>query len=202
MNMKNLILVLTIFIGTLSTANAQFGIKGGIVRSNLNTDAEDVSNDEGRDGYTFGVLYNYCLGCDFGLQTELNYVQKGEKYDVLLTEVDARMDYIDLPISVTWQPIGPLYIYGGPLFSFKLAEDITYKVGGSEISFEDDKNFKGFDFGYNAGVGAKLGNIFIDFRLTKSWIDADEKISNGDITIDKNDLRHRTLQLTAGYLFD
>lgn len=200
--MKNVLAILVLMLSA-SITFGQFGIKAGVVTSSFKTSDEAFTNDKSRTGFTAGVLYNHCLGCDFGLQGELNYVQKGESYTLSGYDVDADLAYLDMPISVTYQPIGPLYLYLGPLFSFNLLNNTSYQKDGEAVVFENQKksSFRFFDFGYNTGLGLKFNNIILDARFTSGFLKADNKQSSEDHTIPQAKLKNRTVQLTLGYLF-
>lgn len=194
--------LLTFLILSISL-NAQFGVKGGLVQSGFATDSEAITEDNQRTGFTLGVVYNHCLGCDFSLQPEINYTQKGEDYVMDGASFEVGLAYIDVPINVRYKILDPLYLYVGPEVSFLLNQSSEFTLGGTTIEFGDgDAQWDAVNFGFNAGLGLHFDRFFIDARYARAFTSIDEAPEDNDILIfSEEGLKNYSLQFTVGVYF-
>lgn len=84
--MKNTLTILLLLITLNTFAQNQFiGIEGGLTQTNI-----DVKNTRGkpyeRNGFSFGLNYEYLLKSPFLIGASLNYNQKGFKDKVNITD--------------------------------------------------------------------------------------------------------------------
>ncbi len=186
-NLPKLLLTLPFFLGILlfHPANAQdeFGIKGGILFSNVNAVNNNSNVDfENKNGFTFGAFYKRDLFGPLSLQTELLYELKGtnyfieknefydpndysfEEYTQLLNEPKSyykdkdHYHYLTLPVLLTLRTTKFLDIYAGPQLGYLIS---------SKRNWEETGNLNRFSVGFAAGAGLTLSDkTRIDFRYS------------------------------------
>lgn len=188
-------------------AQSEFGVKGGILFSNIKAvDNNSNIEFEKKDGLSVGAFYKKRnLFGPVGFQTELLYQMKGanvfmEKYEILPdagqgSQVEMsgafyrdkeQLHYFTLPLLLTVRTTKFLDLYAGPelgyLFSFKNSSLVTGEM-------------KRFSAGAALGATLKLcENTQLDFRYSTDFtsfgtlgkISSIEKKNNGfAITIQK-----------------
>lgn len=163
--MKKLLFIAVLAVITL-TANAQFGIKGGLNLANLGGD--DVE-DEGKKallGFYGGAFYNIACGETFSVQPELVYSGQGAKYDFMGFESKLVLSYINLTPLARFNTSSGFFVGVGPQLGFLLSakakaegqddEDVKDQLKGIDIAgavaagFEFESGF-GFYARYNHG---------------------------------------------------
>jgi len=201
--MKKLLIILILgIISTSSIYSQTYGIKAGLSVSNLATNDGDIEKDESRKGFTAGVFANYPIGI-FAIQPELLFTQKGATYSDLGNGVQAKIDYIELPVSLQFNLLSPLYVYAGPQFSYLTSSRVEYEVTSNTdvIIDNDESNYNRFDVGGVIGVGLRINTAFIDARFSKGYIDFDKNRTFESAVFEARNLRNFNFQLTAGFGF-
>ncbi len=154
---------------------------------------------ESKIGFLIGALAEIPFSSLISLRPELNFIQKGYKFeegspgDDRYTE-NVTLNYIELPLNFIYNaPVGTgtFFVGAGPNFSFGLSgkqkttetgdldETIDVKFDGKEnATATDDKlHLKGFDFGGNLLAGYKMSNglsLNIGYTLGVSNISPDK----------------------------
>lgn len=125
--MKNLLL--TIFLGVCVSGYSQIplGLKAGV---NINeiamSNVSDSFLDENHSSvvsFHIGVFSKLRLSDKFDLIPELQYIRKGYNYNPSYGEGEIRLDYIELPLLISYKPISLLAIEAGPSFGIKTKEN-------------------------------------------------------------------------------
>ena len=153
--MKKILLIAIIFLGSLTTINAQsFGIKGGF----------NFSNFTGNDANDFNVLTSFHGGLvaemhllnALSVQPELLYSMQGAK----TKEETYKLNYISLPVVFKLYFTDGFNIHVGPQVGLLISESdnftpydsTTYDLGfagGAEFFFADNLSVQAR---YNAGA--------------------------------------------------
>lgn len=203
LNMKK-ISVLLVFVLTAYALSAQLGIKGGVNASNLSTDNDDIENIESKLGYQLGVVLDIPLSETVWIRPEAIFIRKGGKYDYFDTDVRVDMNYVDFPITLSFQPkLLPISIHIGPQFSYLVNTSVRYEnglLGSVEIEDTDRNNFEDFDLGLALGLALQLNNAFLEMRYTHSLKEYEKSSEIGSLSIEPSS-QHFNLQLSLGYFF-
>ncbi len=190
--------LLNVSIISNAQPKTQFGVKGGILFSNINAvDNNSNLEFEKKDGITLGVFYkkNDLLG-PLGFQTELLYQMKGaniftEHYEILPDEGQGsqiemtgayfrdkeKLHYVTLPLLLTVRTAKFLDLYAGPELGYLLShKSIRQKTG----------EMNRFSAGVALGATLKIcEKTHLDFRFSSDFTSFD-KLSNHNSTNLKN----------------
>ena len=150
--LKNLLSVIFILICSAGYSQIPLGFKAGVnVSQIVMKDVPDGFVDEDYSSATsfhVGLFTKLRLSEKFHFIPELQYIRKGYHYKSSGSEGDIRLDYIELPLLISYQPISLLAIEAGPSAGIKIKES-TY------INFYESTD-----------VGAVGG---LRFNLTSKW---------------------------------
>lgn len=195
--------------GQTMQGQVNFGIKAGM---NIETQSELGqlwNNNELLTGFIVGGTVEYAFNNSFSLQTELNYIQKGEKSSKSLNGVESdiqkEFDYITVPLLIkgtfndelgltgNWDLFG----YTGPYYGYLLSANYKLKTEGSttdkDITDESIRSDWGIVFGGGVTYHLKNGDaVFSDLRYDMGL---------GKIDNDNSDLRNKAISLCIGYRF-
>ena len=190
--MKKQIQVLSIALFSLFTINTfaqvSFGVKGGVVFSNVDApefiqDLEQIPQFQTISNTSFGLVSEIEISESFAIQPELNFVTKGFKLDEA-TNLD--LFGTSLPIGVT--AISEFNYVDVPLLAkFKVSNDImsAYVLAGPTIGY---------------ATGGKLttrGKLLVEFDLFETPINLDDIILDG-VVISGDQLSTQELGFRAG----
>jgi len=173
--MKKLLLT-TILALAGFTAQAQFGIKGGLNFSNLKSDGADNFNV--LTNWHLGVLYEADLNSFISVQPELLYSVQGAK----LRNEEYKLNYFDVPAVLKVYLTDGFNIQAGPQFGMLISESDNFNRYNSET----------FDFGITGGLEFFLTNgLFVQARYYHG---------TKDVT-SQSDLKNTMVQASLGYIF-
>ncbi len=161
--MKKLVLVLLVFLGSL-TAYAQkngFGLKGGLSSTQVNFEADQLVPSDAQLGYHLGVFARFG-GIGFFVQPEVLFTQTSGKFKLELPPVssmspanyEAKFNRLDVPVMAGFRILKIIRVMAGPIASFNINSSL--KEAGTTVQNID---FKKATFGYQTGVGVDLGNL-------------------------------------------
>lgn len=180
--MKKILFTAIIMIIGSTAINAQsfnFGAKAGINFASLSGDDVDF---DGRTSLHLGVLAEFMLSEQFGIQPEILYSAQGASEE----DFSLQLDYISIPVMAKYYVLEGLSIEAGPQFAFNI---------NSKEKFEDEtsdlEDVESIDFGAGLGLGYKLSNIFFQARYVKGFSEIIEDV----------DAKNSVLQLSVGYMF-
>ena len=192
--MKKSFLIIAIIVFGLTNLNAQevkFGAKTGLNLASITGDETD--GIESRTAFHVGAVAEISVSDKFSVQPELLYSAQGAKDSFEGIDVDAKIDYLNLPIMAKYYVAEGFSLELGPQVGFLLSAKA--EGGGESIDFKDET--KGIDFGANFGVGYKLEsglNFGARYNLGLS------NINDGE---DSDDFKNQNsvIQLSVGYFF-
>jgi hypothetical protein len=153
--MKKLLLLTLVLFSISSFGQMSFGVKAGlnvndIILKNTSSSANDYSDlYEVNLGYHVGLYGVINLAEKFSLIPELQFSQKGFHYAADGTEGKVNLNYVELPILLSYSPIESLSIDFGPSFAYKISA-VTKSDGSKNNS--DNRFEQNFDFGINGGL--------------------------------------------------
>ena len=175
--MKKILAIAVIMITSLSSAQAQEGIRLGAKGSffstwlfNKNVSDRNASLDYASSfSPTFGVQAIFMLKETYGISAEVIYASQKQKYDGYFGNEDntftneINLSYIDIPILFrVSSPKGPFFVVG-PQVSLLMGAKETFELDNSTILNYSDKDVKDDFAGF--GVAGVLG-FGIDIKLT------------------------------------
>lgn len=187
----------------------QFGILGGANFAGITGDDAD-DDTQNTTGLMAGVFARMGLGEIITFQPEVQFSQKGAESEGTLGDTFVKLQYIDVPLFLSFGFPNSFHAMVGPNFAFEIGCDIEFdpKTAGEEVSSDcddDDDDFetrKDFVAGATAGVGIDfpLGgiNLFIDGRFN---MDLESFHDNPDEDEDDLDFKNRVIQLVGGIRF-
>ncbi len=156
-----------------------FGVKGGLSYSNLY--ADDANDKNGRIGFNLGVLGRTDPEQSIGLQLELLYTTKGEKftYDGFFIDQEFKLNlgYVDLPVMVSFRAGEALEFQGGLYAGLLMSANLSSSgdLGTSSDDLDKD-NFNALDYGLVGGVAFNAGAIQVGARYNFGL----SKLANSD----------------------
>lgn len=220
--MKKSIFVLGVLMATMTSAQIKYGIKGGLIGSNL---TEKDSNENARfvngNKYSFygGGLLEYKFKPNWAFQAELLYANVGYKYEDEYTFTDTTGEQITqttnnklnahqimLPLSMKYYANQDFNVSAGFNLGYFVSGEYTRQFNGGEERKEDVFNEE--EWGektsrFYAGpfIGAEYNfknGLFIDGRY--NWGVTDFKIWNSDDHGDEKEYVN-SFQIGLGYKF-
>ncbi len=152
--------------------NARFGIKAGINGSYLYSPDEDISDREGKIGFTTGLFAKVPMNTFVALQPELLFSMKGDEYRYA---DDARalrlnLNYAELPLGLHLSLFKVVDLHGGGYISYLINAKHKRVGGDGQVEGEAELNaddFNRVDYGWFAGAGVNLGNVGLSFRFNR-----------------------------------
>lgn len=181
--------VALIFAGVSMTEaqSARSGLKGGLNLSNLYID--DVEDENLRAGFHAGFFTQLLMVPGFAIQPELVYATKGAKADYNIAGVQGEskfnLNYIDLPVLLTFKLANAADIHIGPYVSYLLRVNTSTDgdLGSSQRSLDRD-DYEKWDYGLSGGLVLNFDAISIGARynygLNEIADSADARTQIGD----------------------
>lgn len=195
--MKKIFIPLLISFSFSATAQWSIGGKAGVTFSNYKTKTpwEEVSNI----GYSVGLTGFKKFNASFGLNLELQYIQKGYNHQICDEYYDKlKGNYIEAPILLDYGFIIPsmenfrAHINLGFYSAYWLSGKYETKIDEDAFSETFDFDRSGasrFDFGPSGGARVeyilKNGSLSLDFRYELGLIDLQKKAND-----DTNNTNH------------
>ncbi|HEX6222789.1 MAG TPA: porin family protein [Chryseolinea sp.] len=148
-------------------AQMRAGIKGGLNVSNLYID--DVSDENARFGFNFGVYGQVFSSDAFAIQPELLFSTKGSKVEyggnLFDQSVKYNLSYLDLPVLAVFKLGESAEIHVGPYVGYLLGANISHEGDlGNGTDDIDRDNLKPFDYGLAGGFGLNFGSVQVGAR--------------------------------------
>jgi hypothetical protein len=183
---KKLTVILVFIVLIFSSAYAQklqFGLSIGYSVTSISP--RPYYDEELVYGLCGGVVVNYLLNKKLAVHTGLLYFKKGvdgvlSSWGALqvLTPIHMRVEYLELPILLKYNPIQNLYLGAGPYLAKKIGGELT--LYGHEERYDWIKQV---DLGY-----VLMGGI--DFKLLRKKHFIEVRFSRGAISVvsDRNNM--------------
>ncbi|HER43681.1 MAG TPA: PorT family protein, partial [Candidatus Eisenbacteria bacterium] len=214
-----LVFLLVAWSAAAATAGeVSFGVKGGLVTSNVTGIPEEWENVQSYlNNFCGGVFLNYAFDEALSIQPEILYVPKGVKgvlYDGFIdVDVTPSIDFIEIPLLLKYTfPAGGAIrpcIFAGPSVGFVIDSQLEIGAGwlSSKIDMSDFTNDTDFSIVAGAGIGyeTRYGLLTFDARFQRGFSNIIESAefdvfgSTQSITIDE--FKHYAFLFLAGMQF-
>jgi hypothetical protein len=209
----SLLAIISLLLVSITTSAQQeyfeYGFKGGLNLSNISGD--EVSNYDTRTSMNIGGYGLYKILPKLGIQAELLYSEQGfsERFDIEEDEdIDeikslTRMQYINLPVLVSYNLIEQLWIEGGVqvgyLVNAEEEEEKRFIDGSGQLISETEtidqtSRYESLELGLLIGLRYKLSqNFMVQARYEKSINDIDKELAG--------DQFNEVWSFSVGFLF-
>jgi hypothetical protein len=202
--MKRIAILITLLVFAFSlSAFAQdkvakkfeWGIQAGLCMGNASGDSAKADpgwTKKMKVGFGGGVFVTYKFAEQFAIQPEFLYVQKGVKYDSGSYKFTVKVDYIEVPVYLTFLPkvqgkIQPT-IFAGPYFGFLMSakgKTEGYPDAADNVEQDVKDSTKKVDVGisFGAGFGYKInpkGELFLNVRYDLGMTKIDDHAEPAD----------------------
>ena len=185
-------LITVLLVSTAAMAQFHIGVKAG---ANMTKIDGKSFKEEFRTGYHLGGFAEIGFGKKFGIQPELVFNQYSTRVDSNFASIyenvfnpayasNIKLNYLTVPILLTYKFIGPLSLQAGPQFGILLDQNKTLLQSGEDA-------FKHGDFSMAAGAQLKL----LKFRLTGRYVVGLNNINDID---NQDKWKNQTIQLSLG----
>jgi len=195
-----LALVAIVAAANASAQELGFGVKGGITLADLDATGDQDTVPTGfRVGLVIGGFVTWPLAGRLEFQPEVLFTQKGSKSDVLGGTSTQKLDYLDIPLLVSYRIKGSreqsFAVFGGPSIGVRLRARSNAAFGAG--SFEEDVSdqVKSTDFAAVGGLAYHRGRLVFDGRYSWGLTDIDKE------TGDDIEIRNRGISFLAGWRF-
>ena len=192
-----------VVIGSAVAASAQglgYGAEGGLTLADLNeTSDADTASFDFRVGFLVGGFVTWPLGGRLELQPEALFTQKGAKSDQLGGTSTEKLDYLDVPILVSYRINASrernFAVFGGPSIGVLLRARSSASFGGTSFEENVKDQVKSTDFGLVGGLAYHRGRFVVDGRYSWGLTDIDKETGDGV------EIRNRGISFLAGWKF-
>lgn len=191
--MKVIVLTVSLLVAAVINTQAQgfhLGIKAG---ANLDKINGESFSDEFKFGYNVGAFAELNFTPMWGIQPELLFNQSsyhtGSNFSSIypggVNDVKGHLNYLTIPILLSFRPAPIISIQAGPQFGIALNQD-QHLVNNAKDAF------KSGDFALVGGLQLNLASIKIGGR----WI---EGLSNVNDYTSTTTWKHKGFQVYAGF---
>ena len=172
------------------TTSFHFGVKAG---ANIFKVDGASFNDEFKFGYNVGAFVEIPLGLKWALQPELMWNQTnyrtGNSFSSLYPggkdDVEGKLNYISIPLLLTYKPVKILSLQVGPQFGVLASQD-------KDLLGETKEAFKSGDFSLLGGAQVNLGSLRVGARYVVG-------LSNINDIDDKEKWKNQGFQVYLGF---
>ena len=190
--MKKISLVLTaLALGTMSFAQVQFGLKGGLNLAELD-DEVAPNQTEMRTAYHFGALAHIHINNRFAIQPEVVYSAQGTKYTIPNYRGVQKLSYVNVPVLAQFMLGTGFRIQTGPQVGVLV--NAKFEPEGSNLEVSNDDSYDNADFAWTFGVSYVLPvNLGIDARYNLGLNNIQKNLNT--------DIKNRVWQFGLFYQF-
>jgi hypothetical protein len=212
--MKKVLLVLMVLfcVITVSAQGFKLGVKAGFNASNMTNLTQSLEGEGFKNpfkpGFQLGVVAQYMLTSQFGLETGLSYSQIGGKLKIDVADITTTLNpsYLQLPITALYKfSVGQdLFLY--PQAGIYLGYGIGGKIRGEGSDLGTDVNFFGKFDGeqifnrFDAGLTGSLNLQYANFVLGAGYDYGLTKVNKESFEGGK-DNKNVNVKVTLGYFF-
>ncbi len=200
--MKKLLLTLALMLGTLTAANAQFGIIGGWTTAKAPSTVGDLL-PKNASLFHAGVAYKFEIGPFFALQPALVYQGKAT-YVNQQSSLYSRSNFLELELGTQ---VGIDLLALRPYFLFEpfIGVDLgaLNKLNGEVSQVLNDAKKK-FEYGFGVGAGIELVShiqISVQWFMNFGKLYDSNKLVNTDLNSLTNLRNYQGVKITLGLFF-
>lgn len=156
--MKKLLLLFLVLFYISSFGQVSFGLKAGLnvndraIKNNSSSSIQDNSRPD--IGFHVGVFGELKFGKKILFIPEVYFSQKGFVLSAVASDARVNLNYLELPLIISYSPIPRLSIDLGPSFAYKISA-VAKRDDHTKINI-DDVFTENFDFGINGGLRFKV----------------------------------------------
>ena len=201
--MKKLLLTLALMLGTLTAANAQFGIIGGWTMAKLPTTGAELMPKNG-NLFHAGVAYKFDFGPFFTLQPELVYQGKASYVEHGGSTLYSRGNYLELgvgaQVGIDLLALRPYFLFE-PFIGYDLGALNRLNGEVNQVLNEAKNKFEG---GFGVGGGIELVNhiqISVQWFMNFGKLFNGNKLNNTDWSRLANLNNYQGVKITLGLFF-
>lgn len=183
--------ILAITTASFAQAQIALGIKGGLNFANIDVSSSSAAYNS-RTGYHAGAFLLIKLS-KIGIQPEIIFSRQGTSYKpVNGTSLDARYDYVNIPIILKLYTVAGINLQVGPQFGFLAGAAQDVVINGATVSQDVKSSLKGSDISLALGLGWDLPfGLTIDGRYNLG-------LSNNNDSGSSN-IKNQVIQISAGF---
>lgn len=179
------------------------GLKAGATLSNIADSKNDKFVSDPRLGYTLGAFVKIHLVDFIGLQPEVLFSQRVLRSSGSYTQIDftymRSVNFLDIPIFVTYTPKNHFTFLAGPQFSTIKHQHYKFNNEFEDVNKEKvikNTTIRKNTLGIAAGVDYNVSNIIVGARVGRDLIHDDGNTDKLNLF-----LRYLWVQATIGYQF-
>jgi len=197
MKLTSLAIISLLFVSMTTNAQQEYfeyGFKGGVNLSSISGDGDKVSNYDTKASMNIGGYGLYKILPKLGIQAELLYSEQGfsERFDSEEVDIDeikslTRMQYINLPVLVSYNLIEQLWIEGGVQVGYlvdaeeereeRSINNESGQLDSATKTIDQTSRYESLELGLLGGLRYKLSqNFMIQARYQKSINDIDKDL--------------------------
>ena len=197
MKLTSLAIISLLFVSMTTNAQQEYfeyGFKGGVNLSSISGDGDKVSNYDTKASMNIGGYGLYKILPKLGIQAELLYSEQGfsERFDSEEVDIDeikslTRMQYINLPVLVSYNLIEQLWMEGGVQVGYlvdaeeereeRSINNESGQLDSATKTIDQTSRYESLELGLLGGLRYKLSqNFMIQARYQKSINDIDKDL--------------------------
>ena len=198
MKLTSLAIISLLFVSMTTNAQQEYfeyGFKGGVNLSSISGDGDKVSNYDTKASMNIGGYGLYKILPKLGIQAELLYSEQGfsERFDSEEVDIDeikslTRMQYINLPVLVSYNLIEQLWMEGGVQVGYlvdaeeereeRSINNESGQLDSATKTIDQTSRYESLELGLLGGLRYKLSqNFMIQARYEKSINDVDKELA-------------------------
>ena len=211
----SLLAIISLLLVSITTSAQQeyfeYGFKGGVNLSSISGDGDKVSNYDTKASMNIGGYGLYKILPKLGIQAELLYSEQGfsERFDSEEVDIDeikslTRMQYINLPVLVSYNLIEQLWMEGGVQVGYlvdaeeereeRSINNESGQLDSATKTIDQTSRYESLELGLLGGLRYKLSqNFMIQARYEKSINDVDKELAG--------DQFNEVWSFSVGYVF-
>ncbi len=200
--MKKLLLTLALMLGTLTAANAQFGIIGGWTTAKAPSTVGDLL-PKNASLFHAGVAYKFEIGPFFALQPALVYQGKAT-YVNQQSSLYSRSNFLELElgtqVGIDLLALRPYFLFE-PFIGVDLGA-LNKLNGNVEQALNDAR--KKFEVGFGVGAGIELVShiqISVQWFMNFGKLYDSDKLANTNLSSLTNLRNYQGVKVTLGLFF-
>lgn len=184
--MKNkILLVAFVLTSSVSYAQFEFGLKGGL---NIATLVGDASGVETKNSFHVGAFGIIKSSDKFAFMPELVYSKQGAQASAN-SDVKINYNYLNFPLMLTFFPTQSFFLQAGPQVGFLLSAEVTDGKDSEDV--KDQLNTTDLALGF--GVGGNFKTVIVQARVNAGISNTAKNAVDGD------KFPNQVIQLSIGF---